>query len=292
MVVPDALLDNRFASIPSVAGEAGIRFYAGVPLITTTGYHLGALCVFHTEPQSLTNKQKEMLAFVGRQIMHMMEMLLCLDYFKQHHADLDFEKKKVSVSENKLKAFFNGSNSSHLLINKSLNVVDFNKSSAIAIKRLFARKIKKGKNVLHYVTSSFKADFLKCIKRAFMGKRTSKEVLIQHDNDVAQWYNISFEPVLDQLGKTINVAYSAANINEQKRQIAEIIEKNESLLNIAYVQSHIYRKPVASILGLMNIIKENNYESDRECLMLMEKAVRELDQNIRSVVASVENLVH
>jgi hypothetical protein len=288
MVVPDALLDSRFASIPSVAGEAGIRFYAGVPLITTTGYHLGALCVFDTEPQSLTNKQKEMLAFVGRQIMHMMEMLLGLDFFKQHHADLDFEKRKLSASENKLKAFFNGSNSSHVLVNKSLNVIEFNKSSSVSFKKLYAKRISKGKNVLHYISSSFKADFLRCLKRAFTGKRTSKEVLMHNNGDTAQWYDIRLEPVFDEFGKTESVAYSTANINDQKRQVAEIIEKNESLLNIAYIQSHGYRKPVASILGLMNVIKENNYESSKECLILMEHAVKELDEKIKSVVGHTQ----
>jgi signal transduction histidine kinase len=100
----------------------------------------------------------------------------------------------------------------------------------------------------------------------------------------AEWWNIRFEPVQDEFGDTVSVAYSAANINKEKRQVEEINKKNESLLNIAYIQSHLYRKPLASILGLMNVIKENNYESPRECLLLMEKAVNELDKQIKSVV--------
>jgi len=37
LVVPDTLLDERFADNPMVLGEAGIRFYAGRPCARLTG---------------------------------------------------------------------------------------------------------------------------------------------------------------------------------------------------------------------------------------------------------------
>lgn len=46
--VPDASLDQRFASSPLVNREGGIRFYAGAPLIMSSGHCLGTLCVFDT----------------------------------------------------------------------------------------------------------------------------------------------------------------------------------------------------------------------------------------------------
>src|SRR4051812_46250761 len=51
MVVEDALLDSRFATNPFVTGDAGIRFYAGVPLRpAATGFSpnlagIGTLCI-------------------------------------------------------------------------------------------------------------------------------------------------------------------------------------------------------------------------------------------------------
>jgi tetratricopeptide (TPR) repeat protein len=63
---------------------------------------------------------------------------------------------------------------------------------------------------------------------------------------------------------------------------------NESLLKIAYIQSHQIRKPLASILGLVNIMKANDYEPDKEVLQKMEQAAQDLDTRIRAVIKEAE----
>ena len=50
LVVPDAALDERFHDNPLVTGELGLRFYAGVPLLSPQGQPLGALCVLDQRP--------------------------------------------------------------------------------------------------------------------------------------------------------------------------------------------------------------------------------------------------
>jgi GAF domain-containing protein len=50
-VVEDALLDLRFSSSPLMSGNAGIRFYCGVP-ITIDGINIGSLCVMDTKPRA------------------------------------------------------------------------------------------------------------------------------------------------------------------------------------------------------------------------------------------------
>ncbi len=67
LVVPDASLDARFSSNPLVTQDNGIRFYAGVPLIVSSGHCLGTLCVFDPVPRAgLTNEQLAVLSDLAR----------------------------------------------------------------------------------------------------------------------------------------------------------------------------------------------------------------------------------
>ncbi len=75
MVVPDALADPRFTSNPLVSGNPGIRFYAGIPLVTREGQSLGALCVIDTKPRpQLDPEQKQALQTLGRHLMAQIEV--------------------------------------------------------------------------------------------------------------------------------------------------------------------------------------------------------------------------
>lgn len=57
MVVGDATRDERFAGNPLVTGDPMIRFYAGVPILTSGGKALGTLCAIDSKPRIL--KQDE-----------------------------------------------------------------------------------------------------------------------------------------------------------------------------------------------------------------------------------------
>ncbi|MBG0826651.1 GAF domain-containing sensor histidine kinase [Planomonospora sp. ID67723] len=52
--VPDAPTDPRFCDDPVVTGKAGLRFYAGAPVISSRGHALGTLCVLDVRPRRLT----------------------------------------------------------------------------------------------------------------------------------------------------------------------------------------------------------------------------------------------
>lgn len=62
MVVEDATQDPRFAASSLVTGKPNIVFYAGAPLVLSSGHALGSLCVIDTKPRSFSLLEQEQLA--------------------------------------------------------------------------------------------------------------------------------------------------------------------------------------------------------------------------------------
>jgi diguanylate cyclase (GGDEF)-like protein len=73
-IVHDALSDVRFVNHPFVTSEPHIRFYAGVPLIATSGIPVGVLCVVDRASRDLNDSQKQILQILARQVVTQLEL--------------------------------------------------------------------------------------------------------------------------------------------------------------------------------------------------------------------------
>ena len=74
LVVEDAAKEERFAGHPWVTGDLGVRFYAGMPMITPEGHHLGTLCVYDRSPRKLRPEQLSALQTLTRQVTAQLEL--------------------------------------------------------------------------------------------------------------------------------------------------------------------------------------------------------------------------
>lgn len=74
LVVPNTTQDSRFAENPCVSGPPFVRFYAGVPLLTSAGHAIGTLCVIDRTPRQLTPAQLQGLRALGHQVELLIEM--------------------------------------------------------------------------------------------------------------------------------------------------------------------------------------------------------------------------
>jgi two-component system, cell cycle sensor histidine kinase and response regulator CckA len=73
VVISDAAMDERFFNGPVVT-HAGIRFYAGAPLLTREGYAVGTLCVMDRLPRELPAAHKDALLTLARLVSAQLEV--------------------------------------------------------------------------------------------------------------------------------------------------------------------------------------------------------------------------
>lgn len=101
MEVPDSRQDERFMDNPFVEGDQGVRFYAGAPLVTARGYHLGTLCVIDHQPRQLTPEQTSALQALARQVIHLFELRRLASDLKQKISKLEESEKNLSLERAK-----------------------------------------------------------------------------------------------------------------------------------------------------------------------------------------------
>jgi two-component sensor histidine kinase len=75
-ILEDATKDVRSLTNPLVAGDFGLRFYAGVPLRTHDGFNLGTLCVIDKEARPISQDQIDDLRDLAMLVMDQMELRL------------------------------------------------------------------------------------------------------------------------------------------------------------------------------------------------------------------------
>jgi GAF domain-containing protein len=66
MVVEDARYDERFHGNPLTTGDPRIVFYAGVPLLDSQGFAVGALAVADSRPRQLSDAKRTALQLLAR----------------------------------------------------------------------------------------------------------------------------------------------------------------------------------------------------------------------------------
>ncbi|HEY4327119.1 MAG TPA: PAS domain S-box protein [Mucilaginibacter sp.] len=208
------------------------------------------------------------------------------------------EKKQKELTEQKefntdafirLKSFFESSTDCRLLLGKEGEVLDFNGAAFNFIKSIYKTDLKGGDEFVKYVHHDFVLTFIEKYKLALHGKNSLEQVSTNCAKRGEIWWEAAFETVVDENNDLIGVSYVLRNITERTIREQKIIAQNQSLLKIAHIQAHDFRAPLTSIMGLMSLIKQDNYNASKEYLEVLEQAVYTLDGKIRKIISDADN---
>lgn len=178
----------------------------------------------------------------------------------------------------KLRAIFDSTTDAYFLISPDLKLITYN---AMAEKILIA-------NIGLNGAQDFQDIFIELfrlqegaaerLQRTLSGEIIEMERENQFADGKKEWRYVRYLPAYDNQRKIIGVSISLSNIHKRKLQ-------EQALLEIAWSHAHEIRRPVASILGLLQLLQtEKRLISDHEFMTHLRRMTEELDSVIRKNV--------
>ncbi|RME94969.1 MAG: PAS domain S-box protein [Verrucomicrobia bacterium] len=107
--IPDLRRRPEYRDHPLVAGEPGVRFYAGAPLKPDGRAVVGVLCVMDTRPRRLARQQREDLERVARQVVAQLELRRHLRESAELLQEHERIEAELAAAERKYRGIFENS---------------------------------------------------------------------------------------------------------------------------------------------------------------------------------------
>src|SRR5262245_23878632 len=127
LVVGNATKDDRFRDNPFVTMEGGIRFYAGVPLITPDGHAIGTISVMDRVPRKLDAGQLEALRALARQAEKQLEVRIYVDRLARTIDEREAVERRLRDANHFNSEIISGAGEGIVVYDRSFRYVVWNK---------------------------------------------------------------------------------------------------------------------------------------------------------------------
>lgn len=208
--------------------------------------------------------------------------------------ELEFYTKNASTEDNL--ELLDMSDACLWMLDDQLKLLSFNKVYMDHMISFTGIAPKKGDDDL--VVNHFPPDFARNIRtmyeQAMRGETVkSFEKGFQPDGSNADTIMI-FKPVYDSMGNIKGVCCLRRDVSDLFALKKELDHKDEKLSELIWQQSHLFRGPLSTAIGIADILDEvvkGREVTSEECnalLIGLREKLRELDDLIRSIVKSAQ----
>ncbi|HEX6916130.1 MAG TPA: PAS domain S-box protein [Chitinophagaceae bacterium] len=213
---------------------------------------------------------------------HKARVVLAMDMDEQIE-----NQRKIQLSEAKLKGLINNSDDLIWMLDPEGVIVTANEAFQEKFRRFlgFTIELSKKIDISHLPDNGLTRNWNNYFKLAFLGKKLRVEEKVQQ-GDKVEYFEIILNPIYNDNGGIIGVGCFARDITQHKQTENRIKEQVSRLREVAWMQSHELRKPLANILGLLDLVKAQQDEKplSPELLGYIESSCHELDEVVRKIV--------
>lgn len=203
------------------------------------------------------------------------------------HADITDKKvseANVRRSEMMMKTILDSSDEAHFFLSPEGIILGFNSVVEHLAPKLLGRPVGLGVNIVEYGHPEHLINFQSKLSKAISGEQLRTEIKLDFSGNISMWVIEKFLPAYDQDENLVGVALT------YDLSFNKIRNQHEKLSEIAFLQSHVIRKPLANILGLLQFLKIGTPDQDyAKVYHYLETSAEELDDVIREIIdATIE----
>jgi len=124
------------------------------------------------------------------------------------------------------------------------------------------------------------------------GKNIRNEVNYAQPDGTILFYNVTMSPISNNQKEIVGMMLAISDITDIKKYTNAIEEQNKNLLEIAWLQSHTVRPPLARMMGIINLLRNQDLDNAEygEYLIYLSTSADELDTIIKDITKKTEEI--
>ncbi len=292
-IVNNMTLAENFKPWLYKARQYGLKSSAVFPM--TFIDKAASINIYSSELDSFDEEEMELLSRIVNNITNAIHAIDTENEKRKASKLLEDKIKELKVSEANLQTIFNHTKIRYGLIDNEFNILMFNNSFQSDFQKLYNTTLNIGDNYIEKLSVARQAVVLDKINRVRNKEIDKFEFELKYNYNSQEFYVYAiYLPVY--INKEINAfLIISEEITERKKyeierqeMIDDLIIRNNKLEEFAFIVSHVLRAPVANIMGLNQLIKEDP-DSKEMYLSLLNDSVLKLDKVIRELNEVLQN---
>ncbi|MBB3058305.1 PAS domain-containing sensor histidine kinase [Mucilaginibacter gotjawali] len=202
------------------------------------------------------------------------------------------DEEAIKKSEANLRTIFDNTDSSYILFDADMKILSFNALADRYSIQQNGKQLEVGTHARDYFTAERWSLIKEMLDRVAKGETVSYEVSYQRGDRTTQWNNVRWLAVKDKNNQNWGFILANKDITETKtaalereRITADLIQHIKDLEQFTYIISHNLRAPVANIIGLSEMLMEEDLDQAEK-----QEVVERISLSIKNMDTVIQDL--
>jgi PAS domain S-box-containing protein len=195
-------------------------------------------------------------------------------------------REKIAQDGQNLRSIINNTRDLIWSVDRDFNIITANDAFWKRVERLT------GKTPESISNADFEQELMRPVLESYSRAFKGEAFLIIRERELEgrkRFEELSFNPIWNQQQEVTGVNCFLRDITRQREHVEQIEKQNDRLREIAWIQSHKVRAPVANLLGLAQLC-QLDASADSEVIPMLLVAAEQLDGMIREITVLTQGL--